>query len=78
METVATASEAYGIDVSPTYIYYADFNKGLYKITKANSTTTALLYKSRVSAVKIFKSEGIVFSASNWYFIYRLYVVVKV
>lgn len=63
-ETVASASIGYGIDVSPPHIYYADYNRGLYRISKENSTTTSLSYKSRehMSAVKIFKSGGIIYS----------------
>lgn len=49
----------YGIDVSSTHIYYADWFRGLGKFEKSNSTYEVLLYASnQVTAVKIFKSEG--------------------
>ncbi|XP_052101114.1 von Willebrand factor D and EGF domain-containing protein-like isoform X2 [Mytilus californianus] len=56
-ETLASAYQGYGLDFSATHIYYADWFKGIYKIKKANSTTSSLLYGSVVSAMKIFKSE---------------------
>lgn len=49
----------YGIDVSSTHIYYADFFRGLGKFEKSNSTYDVLLYANNpVIAVKIFKPEG--------------------
>lgn len=58
-KTNITISQAWGIDVSSTHLYYADWNKGLCKIKKANSTYYVLLHAhDKLTALKIFKLEG--------------------
>lgn len=58
-DTDMSLDSGYGIDVSSTHIYYADFFRGLGKFEKSNSTYDVLLYANNpVIAVKIFKPEG--------------------
>ncbi|CAC5371719.1 unnamed protein product [Mytilus coruscus] len=57
-KTGITISQAWGIDVSNTHIYYADWNRGLCKTEKANSTYYVLLHAhAQLTALKIFKLE---------------------
>lgn len=58
-EIGANLNGGYGIDVSSTHLYYAEWSNGLSKVEKSNTTSNVLLFSSnRVAAVKIIPLEG--------------------